>query len=56
MVKKKIIVTLPSEQVAAIHSFVASRGAKSVSAFIQYAIMISLNDQEQALHQAFMIS
>lgn len=44
MATKKVTVTLDANQLAAIRSLVESRSAKSVSAFVQHAVAVSLND------------
>ena len=44
MATKKITVTLNVEQVSAIHALVAARSTKSVSAFVQHAVSVSLSD------------
>jgi Arc/MetJ-type ribon-helix-helix transcriptional regulator len=44
MATKKVTVTLDVEQVNAIHALVAAESTKSVSAFVQHAVEVSLND------------
>lgn len=44
MATKKVTVTLDTEQLAAIRALVEARSAKSVSAFVQHAVAVSLND------------
>ena len=44
MATKKVTVTLGVDQLAAIQSLVATRSTKSVSAFVQHAVAVSLND------------
>jgi Arc/MetJ-type ribon-helix-helix transcriptional regulator len=44
MATKKVTVTLDANQLTAIRSLVESRSAKSVSAFVQHAVAVSLND------------
>lgn len=44
MVTKKVTVTLEAEQLGAIRALVEARSAKSVSAFVQHAVAVSLND------------
>ncbi len=44
MATKKITVTIDAEQLRAIRAIVDERHAKSVSAFVQHAIAISLSD------------
>jgi Arc/MetJ-type ribon-helix-helix transcriptional regulator len=44
MVTKKVTVTLDAEQLDAIRSLVEANNAKSVSAFVQHAVAVSLND------------
>jgi Arc/MetJ-type ribon-helix-helix transcriptional regulator len=44
MATKKVTVTLDVEQLAAIRSLVEARSTKSVSAFVQHAVAVSLDD------------
>jgi len=44
MATKKVTITLDAAQLAAIRSLVEARSAKSVSAFVQHAVFVSLND------------
>ena len=44
MASKKITVTLPVEQVDQIRALVESGQARSVSAFVQHAVSVSLDD------------
>jgi hypothetical protein len=44
MATKKVTVTLEAEQLAAIRALVAAHSTKSVSAFVQHAVAVSLND------------
>ena len=44
MAMKKVTVTLDAEQVLAIRALVEARSADSVSAFVQHAVAVSLND------------
>lgn len=44
MATKKVTVTLDADQLAAIRSLVETGSTKSVSAFVQYAVAVSLND------------
>ncbi|MBI2390886.1 MAG: ribbon-helix-helix protein, CopG family [Deltaproteobacteria bacterium] len=44
MATKKVTVTLEAEQLDAIRALVEARGAKSVSAFVQHAVAVSLDD------------
>jgi Arc/MetJ-type ribon-helix-helix transcriptional regulator len=44
MTKTKVTVTLDADQVDAIRSLVEKGGAKSVSAFVQHAVDVSLAD------------
>jgi Arc/MetJ-type ribon-helix-helix transcriptional regulator len=44
MATKKVTVTLQVEQLDAIRSLVEARSATSVSAFVQHAVAVSLND------------
>jgi hypothetical protein len=44
MATKKVTVTLDADQLTAIRSLVAARSAKSVSAFVQHAVAVSLGD------------
>lgn len=44
MATKKVTVTLDADQLAAIRSLVEAHSAKSVSAFVQHAVAVSLND------------
>lgn len=44
MATKKVTVTLDADQLAAIRSLVDARSARSVSAFVQHAVAVSLND------------
>lgn len=44
MATKKVTVTLEVEQLNAIRSLVEAGSAKSVSAFVQYAVSVSLSD------------
>jgi Arc/MetJ-type ribon-helix-helix transcriptional regulator len=44
MATKKVTVTLTMEQLSAIRSLVEARSTKSVSAFVQHAVAVSLGD------------
>jgi Arc/MetJ-type ribon-helix-helix transcriptional regulator len=44
MATKKVTVTLQVEQLDAIRSLVEARSATSISAFVQHAVAVSLND------------
>ena len=44
MATKKVTITLEVKQLNAIRSLVAARTTKSVSAFVQHAVCISLSD------------
>lgn len=44
MATKKVTVTLEVEQLAAIRALVEDRSTRSVSAFVQHAVAVSLND------------
>ncbi len=44
MATKKVTVTLEADQLAAIRALVEARCAASVSAFVQHAVAVSLND------------
>ncbi len=44
MATKKVTVTLDADQLAAIRALVEARSAGSVSAFVQHAVAVSLND------------
>jgi len=44
MATKKVTITLDEDQLSAIRSLVETRGAKSVSAFVQHAVAVSLGD------------
>jgi Arc/MetJ-type ribon-helix-helix transcriptional regulator len=44
MATKKVTVTLDEDQLTAIRSLVEARSAKSVSAFVQHAVAVSLDD------------
>jgi Arc/MetJ-type ribon-helix-helix transcriptional regulator len=44
MATKKVTVTLEADQLAAIRSLVEARSTKSVSAFVQHAVAVSLDD------------
>jgi Arc/MetJ-type ribon-helix-helix transcriptional regulator len=44
MATKKVTVTLQAEQLTAIRALVAARSTSSVSAFVQHAVAVSLND------------
>lgn len=44
MATKKVTVTLDAGQLASIRSLVEARSTKSVSAFVQHAVAVSLND------------
>jgi Arc/MetJ-type ribon-helix-helix transcriptional regulator len=44
MATKKVTVTLEAEQLNAIRSLVEARSTSSVSAFVQHAVAVSLND------------
>ena len=44
MATKKVTITLDVEQLNAIRSLVDARSAKSVSAFVQHAVAVSLSD------------
>jgi hypothetical protein len=44
MATKKVTVTLHAEQLDAIRSLVLARNATSISAFVQHAVAVSLND------------
>ena len=44
MATKKVTVTLDVDQLAAIRALVEARSANSVSAFVQHAVAVSLND------------
>jgi Arc/MetJ-type ribon-helix-helix transcriptional regulator len=44
MATKKVTVTLDAEQLTAIRALVEARSASSVSAFVQHAVAVSLND------------
>lgn len=44
MATTKVTVTLDDAQLSAIRGLVAARSAKSVSAFVQHAVDVSLND------------
>ena len=44
MATKKVTVTLEADQLAAIRSLVDAQSTKSVSAFVQHAVAVSLND------------
>lgn len=44
MATKKVTITLAAEQLNAIRSLVDARSAKSVSAFVQHAVAVSLSD------------
>lgn len=44
MATKKVTVTLEAEQWDAIRSLVEKRATKNVSAFVQHAVRVSLND------------
>jgi Arc/MetJ-type ribon-helix-helix transcriptional regulator len=44
MATRKVTVTLAVQQLDAIRALVEARGAKSVSAFVQHAVTVSLSD------------
>ena len=44
MATKKVTVTLEAEQLAAIRALVEAGSTNSVSAFVQHAVAVSLND------------
>jgi hypothetical protein len=44
MATKKVTITLQAEQLTAIRALVEARSADSVSAFVQHAVAVSLND------------
>lgn len=44
MASVKVTVTLPKEQLAAIRELVAAEGSASVSAFVQHAVALALDD------------
>ena len=44
MATKKVTITLEAAQLAAVRALGASGGAKSVSAFVQHAVLVSLGD------------
>lgn len=44
MATKKVTVTLDADQLAAIRSLVDAQSTKSISAFVQHAVAVSLND------------
>ena len=44
MATKKLTITLPDEQLAAIRALVASGKARSVSGFVQHAVDVALAD------------
>lgn len=44
MATKKVTVTLDADQLAAIRSLVETQSTRSVSAFVQHAVAVSLND------------
>ena len=44
MATKKVTVTLDANQLAAIRSLVEAGSTKNVSAFVQHAVAVSLND------------
>jgi Arc/MetJ-type ribon-helix-helix transcriptional regulator len=44
MATKKVTVTLEEEQLTAIRALVAAGSTSSVSAFVQHAVAVSLND------------
>jgi Arc/MetJ-type ribon-helix-helix transcriptional regulator len=44
MATKKVTVTLHTEQLDAIRALVEARSAASISAFVQHAVAVSLND------------
>src|SRR5688572_32281198 len=44
MATKKVTITLQAEQLTAIRALVEARSASSVSAFVQHAVAVSLND------------
>ena len=44
MATKKVTVTLDLDQLAAIRALVEARSTSSVSAFVQHAVAVSLND------------
>jgi len=44
MATKKVTVTLQTDQLAAIRALVEARSTTSVSAFVQHAVAVSLND------------
>jgi hypothetical protein len=44
MATKKVTVTLEADQLVAIRALVEARSASSVSAFVQHAVAVSLND------------
>ncbi len=44
MATKKLTVTLPEEQVAAIQQLVSAGRAKSVSGFVQHAVAVAVDD------------
>ena len=44
MATKKVTVTLEAAQLAAIRALVEARSTSSVSAFVQHAVAVSLND------------
>jgi Arc/MetJ-type ribon-helix-helix transcriptional regulator len=44
MATKKVTVTLDADQLTAIRSLVEAHSTKSVSAFVQHAVAVSLND------------
>jgi Arc/MetJ-type ribon-helix-helix transcriptional regulator len=44
MATKKVTVTLQADQLAAIRALVEARSTNSVSAFVQHAVAVSLND------------
>jgi hypothetical protein len=44
MATKKVTVTLDANQLEAIRSLVEAHSTKSVSAFVQHAVAVSLND------------
>lgn len=44
MATKKVTITLADHQLAAIRALVEARSARSVSAFVQHAVAVSLDD------------
>jgi hypothetical protein len=44
IVTKKVTVTLEADQLSAIRALVEARSTTSVSAFVQHAVAVSLND------------